>query len=181
MRSLQWLRGWVQPKAVEQEFKELQRYNKYSNACTDCSKSQTLCTHPPPTMMEKLQELLRRRTMKPFLIVSFVFLFSQLSGFSPMRPFLVLILKAYGVPIDPNWATVSIEYRHSNTIENSRSLNFQSFLGLTGIFSNILLVCVIRFTGKRKMFIISLMGCASCCIALSKSSDRSNKLAGFDT
>lgn len=105
-KSLQWLRGWVPPHAVDHEFKELQRYNEQSNACISCSKQKITCVHPPPTMRDKLLDLLRRRTMKPFLLVLLIFLFSQLSGFSPMRPYLVLILKAYGVPVDPNWATV---------------------------------------------------------------------------
>lgn len=106
MKSLQWLRGWVSEKAVEQEFKELQRYSEQSNACFACSKKEISCPHPPATLWEKIQDLMRKRTMKPFFLVLPLFIFTQLSGLPPMRPYLVLILKAYGVPVDPNWATV---------------------------------------------------------------------------
>lgn len=106
LKSLQWLRGWVSEKAVEQEFNELQRYVDQFKACNECTKNQVNCPHPPPTKWEKTKDIFRKRTMKPFLIVSFLFIFTQLSGLPPMRPYLVLILKAYGVPVDPNWATV---------------------------------------------------------------------------
>lgn len=104
--SLKWLRGWVSDNMIEKEFQEIQRYNDQSNACVSCSKQQIDCPHPPPTMMDKMHDLFRKRTMKPFFLVLFLFVFTQLSGLPPMRPYLVLILKAYGVPVDPNWATV---------------------------------------------------------------------------
>lgn len=107
MKSLQWLRGWVSPNGVKDEFKSIQRYNEESLACNDCIKLATRCTHPLPTMLEKFRDLFRRRTMKPFTITIVLFAFAQFSGYPPMRPFLVLILKAYAVPINPNWATVS--------------------------------------------------------------------------
>lgn len=107
LKSLQWLRGWVSPNGVKEEFQALQRYNIQSLSCPQCLKLEITCTHPPPTIPEKLRDLFRRRTLKPFIISLVLFAFAQFSGYPPMRPFLVLILKAYGVPINPNWATVS--------------------------------------------------------------------------
>lgn len=107
MKSLQWLRGWVSPKAVQKEFEDIKRYNEYSNACAACVKAEQKCLHPPPNVKQKLQELLRKRTLKPFLLLIIAFFIGQFSGMHAMRPYKVQILKAYGTPINPNWATVS--------------------------------------------------------------------------
>lgn len=109
LKSLQWLRGWVSPKAVDKEFQALQRYNVHSNSCNPCIKQKITCTHPPPTTLQKVKELSRKRTLKPLTLVLLIFLISQFSGFLAMRPYIVLILKAYGVPINANHATVSPE------------------------------------------------------------------------
>lgn len=105
LKSLQWLRGWVSAKAVKVEFDEIKRYNQYSVSCSACIKSQKKCTHPP-NLKQKLQELFRRRTMKPFIILLTAFFIAQFSGSHAMRPYIVQILKSYGSPISPNWATV---------------------------------------------------------------------------
>lgn len=106
LKSLQWLRGWVAPKAVEEEFKSLMHYNKRSNSCNECIKMDLECHHPRPTILDKIKELSRKRTLKPFLLVLALFFIAQFSGIQAMRPFTVQIMKAYNVPIDANWATV---------------------------------------------------------------------------
>lgn len=108
LKSLQWLRGWVSPKAVKEEFDEIKRYNEYSISCTACIKAERKCTHPPPTIREKLRELIRRRTIKPFVILLIAFFIAQFSGTHAMRPYIVQILKNFGSPIDPSWATVRL-------------------------------------------------------------------------
>lgn len=105
-KSLQWLRGWVSPKAVEKEFAEIKRYSEFSKACSDCVKSNEKCPHPPPTAVQKLKELTRKRTLKPFSLLVIIYLFTHFSGMHAMRPYIVLILKAYGTPISANYATV---------------------------------------------------------------------------
>lgn len=106
LKSLQWLRGWVSEKAVQVEFEEIKRYNEYSNSCSSCVKAEKKCNHPPPTIQHKLQELTRRRTMKPFIILLCAFAISQFTGTHAMRPYIVQILKSYGSPISPKYATV---------------------------------------------------------------------------
>lgn len=137
LKSLQWLRGWVSSKAVEKEFAEIVRYNEYSKACPECVKSAQKCPHPPPTVVQKLKELIRKRTLKPFFVLLIVFFISQFSGMQAMRPYIILILTAYGTPISPNWATVS--------------------LGVTGIVGTITCVLTVKLIGKRKLFLISLV------------------------
>lgn len=147
-KSLQWLRGWVSPKAVQLEFDELQRYNEMSNACTKCTKANVKCTHPSPTTTQKLQELLRKRNLKPFVLLSIAFMISQFSGVFAMRPYIVQILKSYGIPISPNRATV--------------------FLGVTGICGTLTCVCIVKWVGKRRLYLASSVGLCLSIIGLGK-------------
>lgn len=108
-KSLQWLRGWVSPNGVRDEFIAMQRYVAQSLACEECAKQAISCNHPRPTIVDKLRSLFYRNTLRPLMLTFTLFLFAQFSGYPPMRPYLVVVLKAYGIPIDPNWATVSNE------------------------------------------------------------------------
>jgi hypothetical protein len=108
LKSLQWLRGWVSPKAVEQEYNDIVRYSEESNRCVQCQKQQLKCTHAHASFSELLKELMRQRTLKPFMIVLVMFAFCQFSGLSGMRPYLVQIFDSFGVPVDSNWCTVLI-------------------------------------------------------------------------
>lgn len=107
-KSLQWLRGWASPAAVQNEFSALQRYHKQSDACIACDKRGIDCTHPPSTFVEKCRDLMRKRVLKPTIMMVLISISSQMAGLSSMRPYLVLIFQAYGVPMDANWANVSI-------------------------------------------------------------------------
>lgn len=118
LMSLQWLRGWVSPKAVESEFNEMKRYSENSNSCVACQKGSVKCLHPPANVREKFKELSRKRTLRPFAIIMFCFAISQLSGMTSIRPYMVQIFKAYAMPIDANWATVCC---------NNCNLNFDLF------------------------------------------------------
>jgi hypothetical protein len=53
------------------------------------------------------KELLRKRTLKPFVLVIVYFAIGQFSGLPAMRPYLVQIFQAFGFPVDPSWATVA--------------------------------------------------------------------------
>lgn len=105
-KSLQWLRGWVSEKAVDNEFQEMKRYSLNANKCTPCQKSNIpSCSHHP-TFIEKTKELLRKRTLKPFCLVLVFFAFTQFSGMHGMRPYLVQIFETFQLPVDSNWGTV---------------------------------------------------------------------------
>lgn len=80
LKSLQWLRGWVPAKNVEKEFAEMQRYNVYSSSCGSCQKTKSVCEHPPPTLLQKLNELTRKRNLKPFILLLVCFAFSNFVG-----------------------------------------------------------------------------------------------------
>lgn len=106
MKSLQWLRGWVKPELVQKEFNEMQNYSAMATSCVSCQKGKLKCDHPPPTIVDLLKELIRKRTLKPFILVMICFAISQFTGATPMRPYMIQIFQTYRVPIDPNWATV---------------------------------------------------------------------------
>uniref|UniRef100_U5EU35 Putative transmembrane transport n=1 Tax=Corethrella appendiculata TaxID=1370023 RepID=U5EU35_9DIPT len=149
LKSLQWLRGWVSPTAVDKEFKEMQRYNENSSKCILCQKSKVpvKCNHPPPSEFQKFKELLRKRTMKPFILVMVYFGFCQFSGLPAMRPFLVQIFQAYNLPIDASWATVIV--------------------GFLSLIANIVCMTLIKFVGKRKLSLFSMVLTSLSCICLS--------------
>lgn len=82
------------------------------------------------------------------LLVSFLYVIVQFSGISSMRPFMVQILETYGVPISASNTTV--------------------FLGLLGIVANIVLLFIVRFIGKRRIYLWSLTGAIFSCYSLGK-------------
>lgn len=139
LKSLMWLRGWVSdPKHVEKEFKEIERYSEDSNRCIACQKSDSKCIHKSSSSKELLKELCRKRTLKPFTLVITMFMFCQFSGLSAMRPYFVQIFQAFSVPIDASWATVVI--------------------GILGFAANIACTILIKPLGKRKIALISMLG-----------------------
>ena len=147
LKSLMWLRGWVSdPKQVEKEFSEIQRYSEESNRCVSCQKLEIKCTHKSSTNREMLKEIFRKRTLKPFTLVMTMFLFCQFSGLSAMRPYFVQIFQAFSVPIDASWATVVI--------------------GILGFAANISCTCLIKLLGKRKIALVSMLGTCVCISAL---------------
>lgn len=132
LKSLMWLRGWVKdPKHVEKEFKEIQRYSEDANRCVACQKGDQKCTHKSSSSAELVKELFRKRTLKPFILVITMFVFCQFSGLTAMRPYLVQIFQAFSVPINSSWATVAI--------------------GVLGFAANIACTCLIKTLGKRKI------------------------------
>lgn len=141
-KALCWLRGWVPKESVDQEFQALQRYSKYSRSCHNCIKNDWECFHPPPTLFEKFSELKRKQTLKPLFIVMSLFFFAQFSGIAGMAPYFVQIFKAYASPIAPDEATAL--------------LTFAMNLG------TILFLCLIRFTGKRRLYFFMMTGVFLC-------------------
>ncbi|KAJ9594186.1 hypothetical protein L9F63_014346, partial [Diploptera punctata] len=99
-KSLCWLRGWVRPSAVKQEFFQLIRYNEEAN-----KRAAQLHT-PAKTFMSTLQELLRAPTLRPLSLVIPFFFFVHWSGLTSIRPYMVHVFQEFRIPLDPSWATV---------------------------------------------------------------------------
>lgn len=135
-RALCWLRGWVSKDKISDEFVALQRYSQRSKSCNNCIQLNQKCPHPQPTMCEKLTELMRKQTLKPFFIVFSLFFIAEFSGITGMTPYTVQIFKAYGSPIAPDQATAVM-----SAVNN---------------LANIIFLCLIRFSGKRKLYLTML-------------------------
>lgn len=85
--------------------------------------------------------------LKPLFIVLSMFIIAEFAGMTGMTPFIVQIFKAYGSPIEPDQAAA-----------------IQNFLNTS---ANILVLFLIKFTGKRKLYLSVLMGAFLCTAIIS--------------
>lgn len=143
--SLQWLRGWVGPGAVREEYEEIVDYIDVANRCDACKRLKIKCVHTA-SYMEKAKDLVRRKTLRPLLLVGVTFFFVHANANSAVRPFLVQVFQVFGVPMDPNWASVLI--------------------GLMDILSQALCVLLVKMIGKRPLFLGSLVVSCVCSFGL---------------
>lgn len=104
--SLKWLRGWRVDYRVDAEYKEMERYMDYIDACPDCRKQKVQCTHPKPTTAQNLSELVKKKTIKPMLIFLICGFFAYSCGSHHLMSYTVQIMHAYQSPIDANQAAV---------------------------------------------------------------------------
>ncbi|XP_063708964.1 facilitated trehalose transporter Tret1-like [Culicoides brevitarsis] len=145
-KSLQWLRGAANEEIVIQEFSEMKFYNENANKCIPCQKKRvTICSHTE-SFREKAKEMLRKRTLKPFLLVLSFFTFYQLSGMHAMRSYLVQLFETFDSPIDSNWASV--------------------IFGIMATSANIVCTISVKFIGKRRLSLISMAFASLSCFAL---------------
>lgn len=144
-QALCWLRGWVSKETVSDELQALQRYSQRYKSCNSCIKQNQKCSHPLPTMTEKLSELRRKQTLKPFFIVMSLFFIASFSGIMSMQPFIMQIFNAYEIPMPADQATAFI-----NVVNNLANLTF---------------LLLIRFTGKRKLY-LTLLALVFLCSAI---------------
>lgn len=133
MKSLRWLRGWVNSSAVQKEFDELQGSRISAQLCYTCEKQNEICHHPPPTVSDKIRDLFRRRTLRPFILITCLFFCGAFCGISPYRPYMVQVLYFYKSPIDPNEVIF--------------------WMGNIGLAANVMLITFIKMLGKRVIFL----------------------------
>lgn len=119
-----------------------------SVSCGECEKLGIKCDHPPPTLLEKFKDMAKKRSLKPFVLSTLMFLFMQFTGIFIMRPYIVPILKAHGISLDPNFTTI--------------------ILGVLGILANVFIVLTVRSIGKRNIYLYSMVGNFVCSFGLSK-------------
>lgn len=135
---MRWLRGWTTEEAVVNEFQELQRHSQNSSSCSSCIKQDVPCSHPPPTLAEKVSELKRRPTLHPLVIIIAVFFLVNFTGAPPMRAFVVQIFKAYDSQISAD--------------------NNVMVLGIVENVANLSFMCLVRYTGKRRICLTMVAG-----------------------
>lgn len=147
-KTLQVLRGWVSTESISTEFNQLKEISKISASCENCVKSNAKCSHPPPTLFDKLKDMTKKRALKPFALVSILFLLMQFTAMFAMRPYIVQILSAHGISLDANLIT--------------------TIIGVIGILANICIVLFIRSMGKRRIYLYAIVGNFLTCFGLSK-------------
>lgn len=135
-KALKWLRGWVSDAAAIEEFHSLQRYNERTKSCVPCNKKNVQCTHPPPTLVEKLAQLKRKQNLKPLAIVLTLLLILQIARLVAIRPYIIPIFNAYEVPMKPDEAA--------------------TVLHTVNIVANFMFLFTIHFIGKRRLYLIVL-------------------------
>lgn len=137
-KSLQVLRGWVSTESISAEFNQLKNIGEMSVSCLNCEKAGSKCDHASPTLFDKFKDMTRKRTLKPFILITILFLFMQFSGMFAMRPYIVQIISVHGISLDANFTTI--------------------LLGILGILANVFIVFTIRTLGKRRIYLWSMIG-----------------------
>lgn len=147
LKSLQFYRGWTSPQTVYNEFNHLKSHSELSRSCSDCVKSRLKCYHPEPSHWNKLMEITQKKNLKPMFIMTILNILNNFSAMFVMRPFVVQILRAYGMPFDATSTTI--------------------FMGVLGIVSNVVQMLIVRRVGKRNIYLYSLLftflGCLGLC------------------
>ncbi|XP_013139502.1 PREDICTED: facilitated trehalose transporter Tret1-like [Papilio polytes] len=156
LNSLCKLRGWTTPEHVREEFDQLVDYSKKLQNCVICYKlynrdTQT-CEHvtmnPIRRSMYKFRYvMLAKETLRPLIFVMVYFMFYVMSGLTPIKPNMVNICGAFGMAQDGKDIVLNV--------------------GIITICCSVLVIASIRYVGKRKMAITSLLGTAISCAALS--------------
>lgn len=147
-KSLQWLRGWVSPETVQKEFIELQNYSNISSACVACAKKSIKCCHPKPTFCDKIREIKRKRTLKPFFLIVCLHFFFEFCAIIVWQPYIIQVLRAFGTPINANLTTVISA-------------------GL-GISASIFLISTVKKLGRRRLYLTSISIVTICSFGLSE-------------
>lgn len=142
--TLQRLRGSVSRQAVAAEFEQMAQVSKVSAACQPCIDERRQCAHlATSTWAQKLGDVTRKRTLKPFVLIVVLCFMMQFSAVFAMRPYLVPILNAHGIALDANLVTV--------------------VFGVLGLIANLLIVTCVRWLGKRAIYLHSMAAyCLSC-------------------
>lgn len=144
----------------------MQRYSENSNSCIPCQKAHVKCSHAKGNLRDRMKELVRKRTMRPFAVIIFCFAISQFCGMTSIRPYMVQIFETFQLPINSNWATVC--QFNCLVLSDFSNLFLQVVVGLMGLLANIVCMGIIKVVGKRKLIFFSLIGTGTSCFALGK-------------
>lgn len=130
------------------ELNELQKVSELSTSCIECKRVGIKCDHSPPGIMDKFKDMIRKRALKPFILIGFLSLFTQFSGVIPSGAYLVQVIEALGIAIDANLTTL--------------------IFGIIGFIAMICLLVSVRTLGKRHIYLYSMLGNVVACFGLGK-------------
>ncbi|XP_069690857.1 facilitated trehalose transporter Tret1-like [Periplaneta americana] len=182
--ALCWLRGWVEPSAVQEELEKLIQYydsvvelsnqdnGEVKKRPSDVSpelagllptndiqmpadEKQTceVTSHRPKStrsvgskVLEMGKLILQPESLRPLTLIFLFFTFYGFGGMPSIRPFLVMVLDGFYLPIETKWATVVI--------------------AATGFLSIVVLIAIVNRLGKRMIALTSTATCSACCLLL---------------
>lgn len=148
-KSMQWLRGWVSADGVHDEFTRLQNHiASVQNACEFCAEEPVQCRHLKAKFCDKIHELRRKRTLKPLILANSLSIFMEFCAVIVMRPYIIQIVKAYGIPLDAHFTATT--------------------LSLISIVGNCCFLILVKVFGKRHLYLASTAVAIQCCFGLSK-------------
>lgn len=145
LKSLQWLRGWVSPDTVYDEYQSLKKYSTRSRTCKECTKQSIKCGHKQ-SIPDKVKQLKHIRILKPLVLVIALQFFLQFSAISTWRPYIIQILNAYTVRWDASNATIA--------------------MSSLGFVARIFVLPMIKILGKRKLYLLSTAATFLSCFGL---------------
>ncbi|XP_038207397.1 facilitated trehalose transporter Tret1-like [Zerene cesonia] len=153
LKALCYLRGWTKPQNVQEEFDQLSVYSKNLRKCIICVTEQDkTCQHDTMnpikrTFLKFRYVMFCKETLRPLQLIVLYFMFYVMSGLTPVKPNMVNVCGAFGMPNDGKQIVMIV--------------------GAITCISSLCLVAAIKLLGKRKPALISMLSTAVACIGLS--------------
>ncbi|XP_059058786.1 facilitated trehalose transporter Tret1-like [Achroia grisella] len=155
LKSLCNLRGWTTPETVRDEFDKLVVYTKELEKCAICIKinpDNINCEHHKMIWIRRSIDKFRyvmmsKETLRPLTLVILYFAFHIMSGYIPVRPNMVNVCGAFGMPDDGKDITLMV--------------------GIITFVTGVIVIGFIKMFGKRKLAISAMLGIAMSSTALS--------------
>ncbi|XP_026761515.1 facilitated trehalose transporter Tret1-like [Galleria mellonella] len=155
LKSLCNLRGWTTTENVRDEFDKLVDYTKELEKCAICVKvdpNNVNCNHHKMNWIRRTIDRFRyvmmsKETVRPLTLVILYFAFHIMSGYIPIRPNMVNVCGAFGMPDDGKDITLMV--------------------GIITFVTGVLVIGIIKMFGKRKLAVTAMLGIAISSTALS--------------
>ncbi|KAI5749365.1 hypothetical protein M8J76_006795 [Diaphorina citri] len=169
LKSLCWLRGWVEEKAVAKEFQSFVKYNELSQRpITRVDKDNTMYKQVPTkayinadgsgvipaetvhpvkqSALLKMSDIFRPAFLRPLRLILLYMFFTHMSSLNAIRPYMIKTFGYLGLPIEPLRVTVM-------------TASLQLAGGLSCIF-------LVHKLGKRFLSLVSMSLCATCILSI---------------
>lgn len=104
-QALCWLRGWVEPEKVKDEFLELVHYNEVSG--TLGGKAKVSGNDGNEGFASKLAYFMEPSVYRPLRLMMIYFFISYVSSIFPTRPFITKIMEKVDLFVSQNESLVS--------------------------------------------------------------------------
>lgn len=107
---------------------------------------------------DRLRQFKERSFIIPFILVSLCFFIGHFSGMTTLQTYAVQIFHTLKAPMDKYYATL--------------------LLGIVEVIGALICVCVIHYTGKRPLALISTIGCGFCFLGTATYAHFLNEIPG---